>query len=362
MPTGDPRSLYRLARPLVFQLDAERAHDRVVGLLSRVRRGGALDALVRAAFHRPDPRLASSAFGVAFPSPVGLAAGFDKSARCVDGLAALGFGHVEVGTVTPRPQPGNPRPRIFRDVPRRGLVNRLGFNNDGAVAVAARLARARPGVPVGVNVGKNRDTPADAAHEDYASCVRTTHRHASYFVVNVSSPNTPGLRALQSTEALARILDAVREANAPGRPTLVKIAPDLPPDDVRAVVELAVEKRLAGIVATNTTIARTHHGWVQREPGGLSGAPLRALSNRTVRLVREAAGDRLSVIGVGGVFTADDALEKLAAGADLVQVYTGMVYEGPGIVKRIHRGLVGEMERLGFERFDALCESLRGHG
>ena len=300
-----------------------------------------------------DPRLAQQAMGLRFPAPVGLAAGFDKSARAVPAWGALGFGFAEIGTVTALPQGGNPRPRLFRLPADEALVNRLGFNNAGAERVAERLARRRRGepgwdVPIGVNIGKSRATPAVSAPQDYARSAEALWPYADYLVVNVSSPNTPGLRDLQEVGALGAILAAVA-AVAP-RPLLVKIAPDLAPDDVDAVVDLALERGLAGVVVSNTTVAREglrSPARLAAEAGGLSGRPLRGPSTALVRRVAARAAGRLTVVGVGGVFTADDAWEKLAAGASLVQVYTGFVYGGPRTAWRINRGLLERMEREG---------------
>lgn len=306
-----------------------------------------------------------SALGLRFPSPIGLAAGFDKGARGIDAWAAAGFGFAEVGTVTPRPQPGNPRPRMFRLAEDAALINRLGFNNPGSAVVASRLAAVRARgpvpIPVGVNLGKGRDTPGDKAVDDYAAGAERLWPLADYIVVNVSSPNTPGLRDLQARSALAGILEAVldvdsRSADATGRPrvpVLVKLAPDLSNEQVDAVVDLALELRLAGIVVSNTTLSREGLRSPKArtsESGGLSGAPLRARSNALVARVASHAHGALVVVGVGGVFSARDAWDKLAAGASLVQVYTGLVYGGPLLVRRINRDLVQMMRQRGVER------------
>jgi dihydroorotate dehydrogenase len=289
------------------------------------------------------------ALGLSFPGPVGLAAGFDKDARGTRGLAALGFGFVEVGTVTARAQPGNPRPRMFRLTADRALVNRMGFNNAGAAAAAARLARARGGPVVGVNIGKTRAVPDADAAADYAASARAVAAVAGYVVVNVSSPNTPGLRDLQAADRLRPVLVAVRsalDAAVPGRrvPLLVKIAPDLADADVDAVADLALELGLDGIIATNTTVSRDGLASPAAEvaaagAGGLSGPPLRARSLAILRRLHARAGDRLVLIAVGGIETPDDAWERLQAGATLVQAYTAFVYGGPLWPRRMHAGL-----------------------
>jgi dihydroorotate dehydrogenase len=295
------------------------------------------------------------ALGLSFPGPVGLAAGFDKDARGTRGLAALGFGFVEVGTVTARAQPGNPRPRMFRLTADRALVNRMGFNNAGAAAAAARLGRSRGGPVVGVNIGKTRAVPDADAAADYAASARAVAAVADYVVVNVSSPNTPGLRDLQAADRLRPVLVAVRsalDAAVPGRhqgikgrvPLLVKIAPDLADADVDAVADLALELGLDGIIATNTTVSRDGLASPAAEvaaagAGGLSGPPLRARSLAVLRRLHARAGDRLVLIAAGGIETPDDAWERLRAGATLVQAYTAFVYGGPLWPRRMHAGL-----------------------
>jgi dihydroorotate dehydrogenase len=297
------------------------------------------------------------ALGLSFPGPVGLAAGFDKDALGTRGLAALGFGFVEVGTVTARAQPGNPRPRMFRLTADRALVNRMGFNNAGARAASVRLARARArrgGPVVGVNIGKTRAVPDAEAAADYAASARAVAAVADYVVVNVSSPNTPGLRDLQATDRLKPVLVAVRaalDASSGGRrvPLLVKIAPDLADADVDAVADLALELGLDGIIATNTTVSRDGLASPPAEvaaagAGGLSGPPLRARALEVLTRLRERAGDRLVLIAAGGIETPDDAWERLRAGATLVQAYTGFVYGGPLWPRRMHAGLARRMK------------------
>ncbi len=342
-----------LFRHALSRVDPERAHH--VGF--RAVRAG------RPVLERlPRPGAPVTALGLTFPHPLGLAAGFDKNAEGIDGLAALGFGHVEVGTVTGEPQPGNPQPRLFRLPADGAVINRMGFNNDGAEVVAQRLEQRRrargdrPGTVLGVNIGKTKLVPDDdqrAVEVDYRKSAGLLAPYADYLVVNVSSPNTPGLRSLQSVERLGPLLEAVRDAAdgstgaRPVRvPLLVKIAPDLADDDVLAVADLALELRLDGIIATNTTIARgglaSDPAEVERiGPGGLSGRPLRSRATDVVRMLRERVGPDLALVGVGGITTADDARERLAAGATLLQGYTAFVYQGPWWPRRVVRGLRG---------------------
>ena len=352
--------MYRLLfRVVLRRLPAETAHRAGFALIRVAGAAGATGPLRRWLGPR-DPVLRVRALGLEFPGPLGLAAGFDKDARATAGLGALGFGFVEVGTVTARAQPGNPRPRMFRLPADRALVNRMGFNNDGAAAAAARLRRRPRGGPVvGVNIGKTRAVPDQQAAADYAASARAVADVADYVVVNVSSPNTPGLRDLQAADRLRPVLVAVREAldAATGSagagsagagyrrvPLLVKIAPDLAGEDVDAIADLAVELGLDGIIATNTTVARDGLASSAAEvtaagAGGLSGPPLRAPALAVLRRLRERAGDRLVLIAAGGIETPDDAWERMAAGAALVQAYTGFIYGGPLWPRRVHAGL-----------------------
>ena len=332
---------------LATRTDAERAH-RVGFRAIRAGRPVARRTLGRVA-GEPVERL-----GLSFPGVLGLAAGFDKNAVGIDALAALGFGFVEVGTVTGRPQPGNPRPRLFRLPTDRAIVNRMGFNNDGAEVVAGRLAaRRRTGVVVGVNIGKTKLVPEAEAVDDYRLSTRLLAPHADYLVVNVSSPNTPGLRDLQAVEKLQPLLAAVRRESqlATDRqvPLLVKIAPDLSDDDVLAVADLVVAERLDGIVATNTTISRDGLRSTAAEvegagAGGLSGEPLLHRSLEVLRMLRARMGEEPTLIGVGGIATVGDAVERLAAGADLLQAYTAFVYQGPAWPGRMNRALARRTE------------------
>jgi dihydroorotate dehydrogenase len=354
----------RLYRIVLRRVPAETAHRLAFGLIrvfGQVARVPGAAWLLRRWLGPRDPVLRVRALGLEFPGPLGLAAGFDKDARATRGLAALGFGFVEVGTVTARAQPGNPRPRMFRLTADRALVNRMGFNNGGAAAAAAALRRSRSrrsrdrhgGPVVGVNIGKTRAVPDEEAAADYAASARAVAAVADYVVVNVSSPNTPGLRDLQAAERLRPVLVAVRSAldgAGGGRPVplLVKIAPDLADADVDAVADLALELGLDGIIATNTTIARDGLASPAAEvaaagAGGLSGAPLGARSLAVLRRLRARAGDRLVLVAVGGIETPDDAWERLRAGATLVQAYTGFVYGGPLWPRQMHAGLAARI-------------------
>jgi dihydroorotate dehydrogenase len=286
------------------------------------------------------------------PNPIGLAAGLDKDAEAVPGLFALGFGSIEVGTVTPRAQPGNPQPRLFRIPEHQALINRMGFNNVGAEKVAARLRRLawHPG-PIGTNLGKNRDTPIERAVDDYVRCAQLLAPVSDYLVINASSPNTPQLRRLQEPERLTALLSGVQSATEKtgmAKPLLLKIAPDLSEKEVDAIVDIALACGIQGLIATNTTDQRPFQHRLSSEPGGLSGAPLRSLATQTIKRVYIRSGGRLAVVGVGGIFTGADAYEKIRAGASWVQVYTGFIYRGPGIAQSILRELEGLLKRDGY--------------
>jgi dihydroorotate dehydrogenase len=339
-----------LAKPLLFKLDAERAHHLIFDNLKRAARIPGTTAVLRSLYNYQHPSLERELFGLKFPNPVGLAAGFDKNAVLTDELAALGFGFVEIGTVTPRSQPGNPQPRLFRLPADEALINRMGFNNDGAEAVAARLRlRHDRRLIIGGNIGKNKDTPNEQAGDDYVAAFKALADVVDYFVVNVSSPNTPGLRQLQDKEPLIKLLQQVQEVNQARptpRPLLLKIAPDLTDAQLDDILDIARETKLSGLVATNTTIARPE---TLRTPtpavaaygaGGLSGRPLRARATEVIRYLHQRSQGSLPIIGAGGIHSAHDAQEKLAAGAALVQLYTGFIYEGPGLVRQINQALV----------------------
>jgi dihydroorotate dehydrogenase len=330
----------RLVRPILFSVSAEAAHDLAIRNLRAASTWPA--ALRRLERFQPAPK-PTTVFGLKFPNPVGLAAGFDKNGVAIPAWAALGFGFVEVGTVTAKAQPGNPKPRIFRYPEEGALINRLGFNNDGADVIAARLRALResgrwPALPVGINLGKSKVTPLEQAVDDYLYSFRLLAPLADYVVLNVSSPNTPGLRALQEHDALQSLLAAVKRENATApKPILLKIAPDLSPADLDQVVATAEENRIAGIIATNTTLDHSAIPSALDQTGGLSGRPLLARSTEFVRSIR--ARSSLPIIASGGIFDAASAREKMTAGADLLQVYTGYVYRGPGLLSEIVDGL-----------------------
>lgn len=344
---------YPLLRRLAFTLDPETAHRLSIAALELLQAGQAKPA--PALTH---PLLTQDLWGIRFPNPVGLAAGYDKNAELPLVWSRLGFGFAELGTLTAHAQPGNPRPRIFR-LPRHGaLINRLGFNNAGADAAAARLApllsTPRP-VPLGFNLGKSRTTPIEAAADDYCRSCAAVFPFADYLVVNVSSPNTPELRTLQEPDRLARLLEAIltrihglaRAANTAPTPLLVKIAPDLTDRQTVEIVRLARDVGVAGLIATNTTVERPGIGPASHEAGGLSGRPLAARATEVVRLTYRASERKLPIIGGGGIFSAEDAYERIRAGASLIQIYTGMVYEGPFLARRIVRGLIRLLEKEG---------------
>jgi len=326
--------LYALARPLLFALEPETAHSLALGLADAPLRLGLLR------FRRPPDRPVR-AMGLEFRNPVGLAAGLDKDALHVDALAALGFGFVELGGVTPRPQPGNPRPRLFRIPQAEALINRMGLNSAGVEAFAENLRRARRETVIGVNIGKNRDTPNERAAEDYERCLEALYPYVHYVSINVSSPNTPGLRDLQSPDALAALLarlraarERLRERHGRDVKLLPKISPDFEAETVRAIADVVRREHMDGIIATNTTVSREGVEGLPHaeEPGGLSGAPLRPRALATLRALVASLGGELPVIGVGGIMSGSDAAERFAAGATLVQLYTGLVYRGPELI------------------------------
>ena len=335
--------LFRLARPALFALDPERAHRLTIAALK------AAPALLPA---KPGA-LAVEVAGLHFPNPVGLAAGFDKDAEVPDAAMGLGFGFVEVGSITPQPQAGNPKPRLFRLPEDCAVINRMGFNNGGAAAAAERLERrrGRPGI-LGINIGANKDS-ADRIF-DYATMARAMARHASYIAVNVSSPNTPGLRALQDEGPLHELLGAVIDARDEkcglgGPPVFLKVAPDLEPADIDSIARIAIDLQLGALIVSNTTVSRpvlrSHHAG---EAGGLSGAPLRDLALQRLRDFRTATGGAVPLVGVGGIASAEDSWQRIRAGASLVQLYSALVFEGPGLARRIVRGLESLMRRDGF--------------
>lgn len=345
--------IYRaVIRPILFRMEPESSHEAALALLGAA--GPILSRLGGPTRGRaPDPRLATTVCGLTFPSPVGLAAGFDKAGQALWAWPALGFGFVEVGTVTARPQPGNPRPRLFRLTEDEALINRLGFNSPGADAMARRLAalRRRPyPIPIGVNIGRSRTASNEEAPDDYAYSLDRLHAFGDFLIANLSSPNTPGLRNLQMRAAIIPLLDRLAERNrALGeKPLFVKVAPDLTDEELREIAAV-VEGRAHGLVATNTTVRRDGlRGAERHEPGGVSGRPLCDLNTRVIRTLFRATAGRLPIIGVGGIFDARDAYEKIKAGAALVELYTGFVYGGPATPRRIRAGLRDLMARDGF--------------
>ncbi len=337
-----------LIRPFLFLVDPEKIHHFVFNVLKLGGKIPGVKFLQRALYSLEDPRLEKKLFGITFKNPVGLAAGFDKDARLIDEMACLGFGFIEIGTLTPKPQPGNDKPRLFRLLKDQALINRMGFNNKGVTAAVEQLKKRKSHVIVGGNIGKNKITPNENALDDYTLCFHALYDHVDYFVLNVSSPNTPGLRELQEKEPLRHLLSDIKRlslAKARPKPVLLKIAPDLSTDQLNDVVEILKDTHTDGVIATNTTVSReglkTDQATLdQIANGGLSGKPLSARSTEVIRYLREKLGKSYPIIGVGGIMSPQDAIEKIEAGADLVQLYTGFVYEGPGIVKKINRAIL----------------------
>ncbi len=334
----------KITRPLLFRLDAETAHNLGMRALATGWAGK---------HSYSDPILQTSVFGLEFANPLGMAAGFDKNARVPNRFADIGFGFVEVGTVTLRPQPGNPKPRMFRLREDGALINRLGFNNDGAEAVAERLGRVDKRCVIGVNIGKNKDVPNNEAIENYLECFRIVHGVADYVAVNISSPNTPGLRELQQADQLEELLGALTNENKSlgEKPLLVKIAPDLSDQEIEAAAEICTTTGISGVIATNTTVGRVglkSPGVDAIGDGGLSGRPLSRRSSEVIaQLYRYTAG-RVPIIGVGGIFNGQDAFEKIAAGASLVQAYTGFIFNGPGVAADVNRTLAETLRENGY--------------
>lgn len=338
-----------LIRPLLFRFGPEKIHHLTFKGIKLAHRLPGTGQVLKAFYRAECPALKREFLGLSFSNPVGLAAGFDKDGKLFDELANFGFGFIEVGTVTPRPQPGNPQPRLFRLPADKALVNRMGFNNEGVDALVQRLKkRKNRELIIGGNIGKNKDTPNEDAVNDYLTCFEKLHPWVEYFVVNVSSPNTPNLRDLQEKGPLLKILKTLQEKNqkleAP-KPILLKIAPDLTEGQLNDIVEIIKEAGIAGVIATNTTISREGLQTAPETiegigPGGLSGKPVKKRSTEVIRYLKERSGGELFIIAAGGIFSATDAREKLEAGASLVQVYTGFIYEGPAMVKNICKGLV----------------------
>jgi dihydroorotate dehydrogenase len=348
-PHDDRHPIYGVLRRLLFLIPAERSHTLVFAALRGITAAVPVRRRLSRLLAPADPVLASTVFGVRFPGPLGVATGFDKDGTGLKVWGALGFGYAEVGTVTAHQQPGNPRPRLFRLPADRALLNRMGFNNRGAGDLATRLARHSADVPIAVNIGKTKSTPLERAAEDYRASARLVGSLAAFLVVNVSSPNTPGLRDLQAVDSLRTILSAVLAETS--TPVLVKIAPDLADTDIDDIADLAVELGLAGIVATNTTVSRdglTTSGVNQLGSGGISGPPLAHRSGEVLRRLYDRVGDRLTLISVGGIETVDDAWDRITAGASLLQGYTGFIYGGGLWAKQIHDGIARRLREGGF--------------
>ncbi|MBS1559058.1 MAG: quinone-dependent dihydroorotate dehydrogenase [Bacteroidetes bacterium] len=332
-----------LIRPVFFWFDPEKIHHFVFNALKFFCQIPLVKNSLRQFYVRSSPLLERELFGLRFKNPVGLAAGFDKDAKLIDELACLGFGFIEIGTLTPQPQPGNDKPRLFRLPEDQALINRMGFNNEGVLAAVERLKKRKSKIIIGGNIGKNKITPNEKAVDDYTYCFEALYPYVDYFVVNVSSPNTPGLRALQEKEPLKKLMQHIKQlslAKEKPKPVLLKIAPDLTLSQLDDVVEILLETKTDGVIATNTTISR--EGLVTSESsvlkignGGLSGKPLAGKSTEVISHLRLKLGKNYPIIGVGGILCPEDAVEKIKAGADLVQVYTGFIYEGPGLAKKI---------------------------
>ena len=374
-------------RPLLFygvQVDPEWLHERTLALLQTLAQPRPTEGRRPTRIYAPlrnwlsdrcqftDPRLAQSVWGIQFPNPLGLAAGFDKDGRAAQAWSLMGFGYAELGTVTYHAQPGNPKPRLFRLPRDRAVINRMGFNNQGAAQLAERLQgywqQQASNIPIGINLGKSKITPLDEAVEDYVQSFRLLKHLGDYFVVNVSSPNTPGLRSLQASVSLGPILAALQAENHERKPLLVKIAPDLEWDAIAEVLALAANHNLSGIIATNTTIQRSGlktdrilptGNRVTEEPGGLSGAPLRQRSTEVIRFLYQKSQGQMPIIGVGGIFSAQDAWEKITAGATLLQVYTGWIYGGPEMARKVLSGLAQQLDHYQIGKVqDAIGQNL----
>lgn len=339
----------RALRPLLFAGDAERAHDLLLSSGEYVARTSIGRAVLDSIYQLEDPALSTELFGLHFKNRFGVAAGFDKNCRATHLFSALGFGHIEIGTVTPRPQSGNPKPRVFRFAQDRALINRMGFPSEGAEAVARRLEALRcsaeferSNVLIGINIGKNRETSVDAAHADYLACFTRLRNLGDYFVLNVSSPNTPELRKLQEEDRLRVLLQVLHEANPDNRPLLVKVAPDLSNAELDRILDVSIQGHVSGIVATNTTVERTGLTQPTEQQGGLSGAPLFSRVHEIVMHIKKVTSGRLPIVAVGGVMNCEAASALFAAGAELVQIYTGLVYYGPGLVRTLKSACLQE--------------------
>ena len=335
-----------LIKPILFLFDPEWVHHTVFYLLKVIHRIPGVGSMIRGLYHLKDQRLERKLFGLTFPNPVGLAAGFDKDAKLYQELSNFGFGFIEIGTLTPKPQPGNPKKRLFRLPEDNGLINRMGFNNQGVVEAIERLKKNN-GVLIGGNIGKNKITPNDEAVSDYVQCFEALFPHVDYFVVNVSSPNTPNLRALQDKEPLKHLLQTLKNLNlkrTSPKPILLKIAPDLIDDQLLDIIDIVTTVKIDGVIASNTTLSR--EGLIssnRSEMGGLSGKPVAERSTEVIRFLYEKSNNAFPIIGVGGIHSSEDAINKLNAGASLIQLYTGFVYEGPGVIKKINKAILEQV-------------------
>ncbi len=330
-------------KPILFLFDPEWVHHTVFSTLKLIHRIPGMGNLIKGFYQVKDQRLERKLFGLTFPNPVGLAAGFDKDAKLYKELSNFGFGFIEIGTLTPKPQPGNPKKRLFRLPEDGGLINRMGFNNEGVEAPIERLKRNK-GILIGGNIGKNKLTPNEEAVSDYVQCFEALFTHVDYFVVNVSSPNTPNLRALQDKEPLTHLLQTLKDLNhskPKPKPILLKIAPDLTEEQLVDIIDIITSVKIDGVIATNTTLSREGlHSKNKSEMGGLSGKPVAKKSTEVIRFLYAKSKNAFPIIGVGGIHSPEDAIEKLEAGASLIQLYTGFVYEGPGVVKRINKAIL----------------------
>ena len=357
---------YHLFRPLLFSLDPEQAHQMAIGIGKIISSSPFLLDRLSAICHYDHPYLRQTVMGIDFNNPLGLAAGFDKNAEVIPLWQALGFGFAEVGTITPFPQTGNPKPRLFRLLKDEAILNRMGFNNDGAQAIAERLKEPNC-FPLGINLGKQKETPIEKATDDYVHCFQLLEDKGHYFVINVSSPNTPQLRNLQSVHYLHDIITAIQKVNEQNKPILVKIAPDLADQDIMAIVDLCLDRQIAGIIATNTTITRqnlqtnvlSNGKRVAEEEGGISGLPLQQRSNQVIHLIWQHSAGKIPIVGVGGIHSPADAWAKLTAGASLLQIYTGLVYRGPGLIRDILTGIVDRMKQHSFTNIKQVIGSNR---
>lgn len=343
MPDNTTIMYKLLIRPILFCFDPEQVHHFTFSLIRFLNKIPGVGNLFQVLYHVKNPKLKREVFGLQFKNPVGLAAGFDKDAKLYQELSNFGFGFIEIGTLTPKPQEGNPKKRLFRLKEDAAIINRMGFNNGGVLDAVERLKKNND-VLIGGNIGKNKNTPNEEAVSDYKICFEALFPYVDYFVVNVSSPNTPNLRALQDKEPLTQLLQAIQELNMQRpkpKPILLKIAPDLTNEQLLDIIEIVNETKIAGVIATNTTLSREGLQSVNKaETGGLSGKPLTNRSTEVIRFLSEKSNKSFPIIGVGGIHSADDAIEKLKAGASLVQLYTGFIYEGPGLIKEINKRIL----------------------